>query len=337
MAYEVELHVRSIQKDDLIHDQLGKGHTNACEAAHHVLILFCPKSMHMHRLHYQVSTNLGLLQSNQSFMGSLEGLSYHWYLELLKHAGMPIYDGTEPTLKHMIVARKERLERAKSEEGKKKIRQWKHAHRRVEQGRRKEWGKRQRVQHKYGEDHDSSNMLHLSSKPELTPSRVIQGRARQSCNGKGSCKCGSTSHRHTTHRDCPLNSHNSRKKVLFSAEPQPESDGNNSNAQSDSDVESDASLCMLGVESDIALSSDDNSDYLHAELCDCIGCAHKRTCPFNPGRSMLLMSRVELTDKTNASELQRPCPKKKRFSMNMETMYVSTVAFWANFIFPAVL
>ena len=40
-------------------------------------------------------------------MGSLEGLSYHWYLELLKHAGMPIYDGTEPTLKHMNVARKE--------------------------------------------------------------------------------------------------------------------------------------------------------------------------------------------------------------------------------------
>ena len=31
---------------------------------------------------------------------------------------------------------------------------------------------------------------------------------------------------------------------------------------------------------------------------------------------MLLMSRVEPTDKTNASELQRPCPKKKRFNMN---------------------
>lgn len=74
----------------------------------------------MHCLHYQVFTNLGLLQSNQTFMRSLEGLRYHWYLELLKNASMPVYDGIEPTLKHMNIARKQRLDKAKSEEDKKK-------------------------------------------------------------------------------------------------------------------------------------------------------------------------------------------------------------------------
>ena len=91
---------------------------------------------------------------------------------------------------------------------------------------------------------------------------------------------------------------------------------------------------MLGVESDIALSSEDNSDYMHAKLCDCIGRAHKCTCPFNPGRNMLLMSRVEPTDKTNASELQRPCPKKKRFSMNIGDYVCVYSSFLGKFHLP---
>ena len=73
--------------------------------------------------------------------------------------------------------------------------------------------------------------------------------------------------------------------MLFSDEPQCEIDENDSNAESDSDVESDDSLCMLGVESVIALSSEDNLDY-EPELCLC-GRAHKRDCPFNPGRKKL--------------------------------------------------
>ena len=68
LAYEIELGVRAKQADDLIHTKLGKGHTNLVEASHNVLIGFRPKVMHLHRLHYQ-----GLLQSNQTFIGSIEG------------------------------------------------------------------------------------------------------------------------------------------------------------------------------------------------------------------------------------------------------------------------
>ena len=74
LAYEIELGERAKQADELIHTKLGKGHTNLVEASHNVLIRFRPKVMHLHRLHYQVSTNLGLLQSNQTYMGSMKGL-----------------------------------------------------------------------------------------------------------------------------------------------------------------------------------------------------------------------------------------------------------------------
>ena len=63
-AYEFELIRRASQSRDLIHIEMGKGHTNQLESAHSVLIHFRPKSLHLHHLHYQVSTNLGLLQSN---------------------------------------------------------------------------------------------------------------------------------------------------------------------------------------------------------------------------------------------------------------------------------
>ena len=54
--------------------------------------------------------------------------------------------------------------------------------------------------------------------------------------------------------------------------------------ESCSDVESDASECMVGVESEAEFSSneDDTSLLSCVQLCDCQGGAHKGTCFLNP-------------------------------------------------------
>ena len=70
LAYQVECEKRAKQASEVIHPVLGRGHTNKNEALHNVLIHFRPKHWHLKRLHYQVSTKLGLLQSNMSFMTS---------------------------------------------------------------------------------------------------------------------------------------------------------------------------------------------------------------------------------------------------------------------------
>ena len=130
---------------------MGRGHTNQVESAHGVLIHFRPKSLHFHCLHYQVSINLGLLQSNQSFE-KVKGTKYHWYPELLEAAQVPLYDGIVLTLKLLNAHRVKWLQKAKEEESKRKRRQWKHQHRRKEQDRKKAWGKKQKVQHGYGKE-----------------------------------------------------------------------------------------------------------------------------------------------------------------------------------------
>ena len=63
-----------------------------------VLIHFRPKFLHLHRLHYQVSNNLRLLQSNHGFMEKVKGTKYRWYPDLLEEAQVPLYDGIVPTL-----------------------------------------------------------------------------------------------------------------------------------------------------------------------------------------------------------------------------------------------
>ena len=60
LAYEIECNNRAAQSHNIIHPELGKGHSNLYEASHNVLIRFRSKNLHLHRLHYITSTNLGL-------------------------------------------------------------------------------------------------------------------------------------------------------------------------------------------------------------------------------------------------------------------------------------
>ena len=52
--------------DSLVHPVLKRGHSNWLEASHSVFIRFRSKDINLERLHYEVSTNLALLESNMT-------------------------------------------------------------------------------------------------------------------------------------------------------------------------------------------------------------------------------------------------------------------------------
>lgn len=72
---------------------LGRGHSNYPEASHNVLTRFRAKDKYLQRIHYTVSTNMGLLQSNLTWLGKTRGMSYHWLLDIFSRLKLPIFDG----------------------------------------------------------------------------------------------------------------------------------------------------------------------------------------------------------------------------------------------------
>ena len=80
LLYEIECIERAKLASKLVHPILKRGH--AVEASHNVLIRFRFKDISLERLHYHVSTNLGLLQANLTYMHAKLGTSYHWIPEL---------------------------------------------------------------------------------------------------------------------------------------------------------------------------------------------------------------------------------------------------------------
>ncbi|CAH3019398.1 unnamed protein product [Porites evermanni] len=84
LCYEIECSGRAPGAEKVIDPGLGKGHSNLPEATFSVLTKFRAKDVNLHQKHYAASTNLGLIQANMT-----------WY--------------------HM-----KRLERKRTEEGKKK-------------------------------------------------------------------------------------------------------------------------------------------------------------------------------------------------------------------------
>ena len=68
LAYEIGCHERAAQVKKLVHPVLKRGHSNCVKASHNVLIRFRSKDVALDRLHYELSTNLGLLQANLTYM-----------------------------------------------------------------------------------------------------------------------------------------------------------------------------------------------------------------------------------------------------------------------------
>lgn len=93
LAYEIECSHRADHVSKIIDPELGRGHSNACEATFSVFPKFRPKDVGLQRLHYQASTNLALLQTSMTYVYEKRGPEYHWILELFQRMGLPLFDG----------------------------------------------------------------------------------------------------------------------------------------------------------------------------------------------------------------------------------------------------
>ena len=67
-AYKIKCDQRASMADVQVHPVLKCCHSNWLEASHNVFIRFRPKHIHLEQLHYETATNLGLLQSNMTYM-----------------------------------------------------------------------------------------------------------------------------------------------------------------------------------------------------------------------------------------------------------------------------
>ena len=65
LAYEIACEAVIAKSKQIIHE-LGHCYTSMLESSHNVLLQFRTKNLNLQRLHYYVSTSLGLIQSNMS-------------------------------------------------------------------------------------------------------------------------------------------------------------------------------------------------------------------------------------------------------------------------------
>lgn len=93
LAYEVECNHRANHTQEIIDPELGRGHSNACEATFSVFPKFRPKDVGLQRLHNQASTNLALMQASMTYLYEKRGPHYHWVLDLFARMGLPLFDG----------------------------------------------------------------------------------------------------------------------------------------------------------------------------------------------------------------------------------------------------
>ena len=253
LAYEVECHSRASQASQIIHPELGQGHSNYPEASHNVLIRFRSKDKYLRLIHYTVSTNMGLMQANMTWLCNKKGLSYHWLLDLLQHLKLPVFDGMKDTLQRANEIRAKNLEQKQTEEAKQQRTNWKKAHVQ-EQEERKQWIRKQRILHTYGSDNDDTDEL---SEGDDTFKDKGVAPATITTSKKGKCKCSSTSHRYSSHRECPLN----KKKQ-----------------QETEDVGITIEATSGGPK---ATSSEEVSDKASC-ICKSDRASHQRNCPLNP-------------------------------------------------------
>ena len=148
------------------------------------------KGISLNRLHYMTSTNAGLCQGNMTWCYELRGPQYHWVTDLYERINLPILPAIVKALTEAIKVRAAEIQKQKSSHSK-AIRVRMKVARAEDQEARKKWVKRQAIVHSYGQDDEGDD--EAGEDEEVT---VISNRT---------CRCGSTLHKRTTHRSCPLN------------------------------------------------------------------------------------------------------------------------------------
>ena len=125
----------------LVHSTLKRGHSNWLETSHNVFIHFRPKHINLERLHYVVSTELALLQSNMTYLNEKRGPQYHWVIELFRLLKLPVFDGVHAALEAFNERRKAELDRKKTDRCKRRRIELKVERTRDSQHRKK-WSKK---------------------------------------------------------------------------------------------------------------------------------------------------------------------------------------------------
>ena len=199
LAYEIECRERAAQVQKLVHPSLKHGHSNAVEASHNVLIRFRSKDISLEKLHYEVSTNLGLLQANLTYMHAKFGTSYHWIPELFRRMKLPVFDGVVEALEKQNIQRKKALAKAKATPEKRRRLALKKK-RLLEAKERRKWT-REHGHDTYGGETDS-DIEHEVAKPGSGRRKINvkkgSNQRKQQCPASGS-----SDHKHSSHKHCP--------------------------------------------------------------------------------------------------------------------------------------
>lgn len=157
LAYEIVCAERAKNANNVIDPELGKGHSNLPEATFSVLTKFRAKDTNLHQKHYQASTNLGLIQSNMTWLHKVKGPQYHWIVDLYSRLGLPVLSGIREMCQHDNEERMRRLERYRTETGKRK-RVQRNINRAEEQELRKKYVKNCQIRHTYGEEEEDAGI-----------------------------------------------------------------------------------------------------------------------------------------------------------------------------------
>ena len=66
-----------LKANEVIDPVMGKAHSILPESKFSVLTKFSPKDTNLHQMNYEVSTNMGLCQSNMTYLINCKGSTYH--------------------------------------------------------------------------------------------------------------------------------------------------------------------------------------------------------------------------------------------------------------------
>jgi DNA polymerase III epsilon subunit-like protein len=146
--YERECENRGNEAYQLIHSELGSGHSNLPESFWSIVIRYRSKTVDLDKDAYELTTNLGLLHANQSFMSTLKGDQYNFKLDLLEACGIDVPETVRHAFMTDAVERQKISKKNATPEEKKKKSQSK-SNRRSKNEARKKWMKNRKVLHNY--------------------------------------------------------------------------------------------------------------------------------------------------------------------------------------------
>ena len=267
LLYEIECDYRASMADSLVHPVLKRGHSNWLEASHNVFIRFRSKDISLERLHYELSTNLALLQSNMTYMYEKRGPNYDWILDLYKRLNLPVYEGIQEAVTTYNIKRRQQLGSAKQEKVKKRRIQLL-KFRTKEAAECRAWSKKHGGD-TYGKTDDRDSKPPQKKKGSKPPEKQKGSKAPEK-------KKGNTN---------VLNINNSEDMVcdegdvVYTAKDRDTDDADTRTVLSDDELSfSDSSLEEDYLEDSMIYDDDDKPEC----TCGAEGRGHKRECPLNP-------------------------------------------------------